>query len=58
MKILDTVPNTLPTYNLVLKGFLSNTLGTNFYRHFTDTETKVEYVVQGHTASEGSEPEF
>ena len=58
MKILDSVPSTLPAYNLVLKGLLNNTLGTNFYPHFTDTETKVEYLVQGHTASEGSEPEF
>lgn len=33
-------------------------MGTNFYLHFTDTETKVESFVQGHAASEVSKPKF
>lgn len=33
-------------------------MGTNFCPHFTDTETKFESFVQGHTASEVSKPDL
>ena len=38
------------------RDFLSNPLGTNFYPRFTDTETKVEYLVI--LLVRESEPEF